>query len=300
MVANIDRNVGALLDHLKTRGLDQSTIVIFMTDNGPQQKRFNAGLRGLKGGVYEGGIRVPFFVRWPGRIAPGTVVDRLAAHIDVTPTLLEAAGAKTNAAMDGRSLLPLLTDPKAKATWSDRSVFIQWHRGDAPRAFENSAVCTQRFKLVDGKELYDLESDPAESQDIAAAQPNTVRQLRLSYEAWFKDVSGSHGYAPPRIVINGKSPVLLTRQDWRGPNANWNANGVGHWEVDVASPGPYEITLLFDPPAVPVALTSKWLGKHDLAAGQTRLDLKAVRLPAGPGRFQALVGDKGITYAWIH
>lgn len=142
MIRNVDDNVGKLLGHLKERGLEENTMVIFMTDNGPQQKRYNAGLRGLKGTTYEGGIRVPFFVRWPGKIEAGTVVDRLAAHIDVTPTLLEATGTKTVAKMDGRSLLPLVTDKKAKETWSDRTVFIQWHRGDEPRAFENSAVCT--------------------------------------------------------------------------------------------------------------------------------------------------------------
>jgi arylsulfatase A-like enzyme len=300
MIANVDTNVGKLLAHLKARNLERDTIVMYMSDNGPQQPRFNSGLRGLKTTVYEGGLRVPFFVRWPGRIAPGTVVDRLAAHIDVAPTVLEACGAKTNSKVDGRSLLPLLTDSKSKATWSDRSVFIQWHRGDAPRAFENSAVLTQRYKLVNGKELYDLETDPAESKDIAAEQPNTVRQLRLSYEAWFKDVSGMHQYAPPRMILNGKSGVLLTRQDWRGPKASWTAEGVGYWELDVQRKGPYDVTLLFDAPAQEAKLESNWLGSHELKAGQTRLDLKAVNLPMGPGRFEATAGGKGLKYAWFH
>lgn len=300
MISNVDSNVGKLLDHLKSRSLEQDTMVIFMTDNGPQQNRFNSGLRGLKGTPYEGGIRVPFFVRWPGKIQPGTVVDRLAAHIDVTPTLLEATGAKTTAKLDGRSLLPLVTDPAASKSWSDRTVFIQWHRGDAPRPFENSAVETQRYKLVNGKELYDIEKDPAESKDIAASEPNTVRQLRLSYEAWFKDVGGTHQYAPPRIHIGPGLNVLLTRQDWRGPKASWTADGIGYWEVDVKKPGPYEVTLLFDAPAGATKLESPWLGSHEIAAGQTRLDLPAVKLPPGPGRFEATVGGRGLTYAWIH
>jgi len=298
MVSNVDKNVGNLLEHLKSRGLDQNTIVVFMTDNGPQQPRFNSGLRGLKGSVYEGGIRVPFFVRWPGRIAPGTVVDRLAAHIDFAPTVLDACGVKTKSAVDGRSLMPLLTGQKTN--WSNRSLFIQWHRGDAPRAFENSAAMTQRYKLINGKELYDIEKDPAEAKDIAAEQPSVVRQLRISYESWFKDVSGTHGYAPPRMILNGKSPVLLTRQDWRGPNASWDAKGVGHWELDVVSKGPYNVTLLFEPQAQPSQLESNWLGKHRLEAGQRRLDLKGATLPAGPGRFEAVAGGKGLNYAWFH
>jgi len=300
MVSNVDQNVGKLVSHLKERNLERDTILIFMTDNGPQQKRFNAGLRGLKGTSYEGGIRVPLFVKWPGRIAAGTVVDRLSAHIDLTPTLLEAVGAETTAKLDGRSLMPLLTDAKAKETWSDRTVFIQWHRGDAPRPFENSAVLTQRMKLVNGKELYDLEADRVEAKDLAAADPNTVRQLRMSYEAWFKDVAGTHKYAPPKIVLNGKSPVLLTRQDWRGDSASWEATGIGHWELDVKAAGPYDVTLLFAPQNEATQLTAKWLGTHAIAAGQKRLDLKSVKLPLGPDRFEAKVGTKGLTYAYFH
>lgn len=298
MVANIDENVGKMLAHLKSRGLEQDTLVIFMTDNGAQQKRFNAGLRGLKGSVYEGGIRVPLLMKWPGKIKPGTVVDRVSAHIDLTPTMLEVTGAKTQAKLDGRSLLPLVTSTNAKETWSDRTLFLQWHRGDVPRAFENSAVLTQSYKLVDGKELYDLDADPGEAKNVAAAQPNVVRQLRLSYEAWFKDVS-AQGYAPPRIVMGKKWPTLLTRQDWRGPGANWEASGVGHWEVQVESAGPYDVTLLFVAPTEEVLLKASWIGQHKIAAGQKRLDLKGVKLPLGDGRFEAKVGDKGLTYAYF-
>ncbi len=298
MIANIDHNVAKLMAHLKQRNLEDNTILIFMSDNGPQQIRYNAGLRGLKGTTYEGGIRVPFFVRWPGKVEAGLKVDRLAAHIDFTPTVLDACGAATPANLDGRSLLPLLTDSKAKETWSDRTVYLQWHRGDAPRPYENSAVITQRWKLVNGKELYDLAADPAESKDLAATEANTVRQLRLSYDAWFQDV-GSQGYAPPRIQINRKSSTLLTRQDWRGPQATWDANGLGHWEVQVNEAGKYDVTLLFAAPNAPVELDATWLGKHPILAGQTKLELKGVNLPAGPARFEANVGGKGLQYAWI-
>ena len=299
MVRNIDDNVGRLLAHLKARNLERDTIVMFMTDNGPQQKRFNSGLRGLKGTPYEGGIRVPLLVRWPGRIAPGTIVDRLSAHIDVAPTVLEAVGAKSMSAMDGRSLWPLLTNPKAKATWSDRTMFLQWHRGDVPRAFENSAVLTQRYKLVNGKELYDLEMDLGEVKDLSQEQPDIVRQLRTSYEAWFQDVSSTRGYAPPRIVFDGKSSVLLTRQDWRGPQASWTPTGVGYWEVTVASAGPYDVTLLFDESDAKRTLKASWLGEHSIQAGQKRLELKAVKLPKGAARFEATVGEQGLKYAWF-
>lgn len=302
MVANIDENVGKLKQYLVERNLERDTMLIFMTDNGPQQRRFNAGMRQLKGSIYEGGVRVPFFVKWPAGIAAGTTVDRLAAHIDVTPTLLEAAGAKTVAKMDGRSLLPLARDPKAKETWSDRTIFLQWHRGDAPEKFRQSAVLTQRYKLANGKELYDLEKDPAEAKDIAAEEPSMVRQLRTSYEAWFEDV-GKQGYEPPKIVLTKRAPTLLTRQDWRGEGATWDAKGIGHWEVQAAYAGPYKVTVLFDAAQEARSLEMTWLGKHEIAAGQKKLVLEKVRLPIGVARFEAKLGMggevRGIQYAYF-
>lgn len=299
MLKNLDENLGKLLGRLRELKLEENTIVIFLTDNGPQRARFNAGLRAVKGTVYEGGIKVPLFVRWPARIAPGTIVDRLSAHIDLTPTLLEAAGVSTEAKMDGRSLLPLLTEAKAKESWSDRTVFLQWHRGDSPEAFNNAAVLTQRYKLVNGKELYDLSADPGETKDIAASEPSIVRQLRISYEAWFRDVSGARGYAPPRIAIGAKAATLLTRQDWRGPKATWTPTGLGYWEVEVSHAGPYDVTLLFDAPKEEAVLQATWLGEQKVAAGQSRLDLKGVRLPLGPARFEASVAGVGLRYAWF-
>jgi arylsulfatase A-like enzyme len=303
MVENIDQNVGKLLSFLKEKNLEQDTMVVFLTDNGPQQRRYNAGMRALKGSVYEGGTRVPCLVRWPAAVKAGTTVDRVAAHIDWTPTILEATGARTTAQLDGRSLLPLLRDPEASKTWSNRTLFLQWHRGDAPEKFKQAAVLTQRYKLVNGTELYDIEADPAEKTDIAARDPGVVRQLRDSYESWFADV-GKAGYAPPRIVISKIAPTLLTRQDWRGAEASWDTKGRGHWEVQTAFAGPYDVTLLF--PGGPEAgkLEATWLGSHAIAAGQTRLDLKAVKLPIQrEARFEATLtrggAALGIHYAYF-
>ncbi len=302
MVENIDSNIGRLKQYLAERKIDRDTMLIFMTDNGPQQRRYNAGMRQLKGSIYEGGIRVPFFVKWPAAIEAGAVVDRLAAHIDVTPTLLEAAGATTVAKMDGRSLLPLARDAKARDTWSDRTIFLQWHRGDKPEKFRQSAVLTQRYKLANGKELYDLDKDPAESKDIAAEEPSMVRQLRTSYEAWFEDV-GKQGYDPPKIVLTKRAPTLLTRQDWRGDGATWDKNGIGHWELQAAYAGPYKVTVLFDATPEPRTLDCTWLGQHQIAPGQTKLELATIKLPIGPARFEAKLKDaantRGINYAYF-
>ena len=133
MITNIDDNLGRLFQRLESLKLSGDTIVLFMTDNGPQQVRYNSGLRDRKGSVYEGGIRVPFFVRWPGRLQEGLKVDRIAAHIDVAPTLLELCGINRppGVSFDGASLQPLLLGETEN--WPDRTLYVQWHRGDEPR-----------------------------------------------------------------------------------------------------------------------------------------------------------------------
>ena len=278
MVSNIDQNVGRVMQRLGDLGLARDTILIFLTDNGPQQVRFNAGMRGLKGTVYEGGIRVPCFIRWPGVLKAGGKVDRLAAHIDMVPTLAEACGAPMPAGVkiDGRSLMPLMRDPMAQ--WQDRTMFFQWHRGDAPELYRSCAARDQRWKLVDGKELYDLVRDPSESTDVSKAQTEVVARLRRECEAWFRDVSSTRGYDPPRIRIGNprQDVTVLTRQDWRGPRAGWSADSAGQWEVLVEAAADYHIRVL------PSGGTIK-LNGGDVKPGN-------VRLPAGPGRLEASAG----------
>lgn len=242
MVENIDENVGRLLRRLAELGLERDTVVIFLTDNGPQQPRYNAGMRGLKGTVYEGGIRVPCFVRWPSRLTPREV-EPIGAHVDLLPTLLDMAGAPPpqGVRLDGVSLLPVLQGGPSPAP--DRAIFLQWHRGDAPEPWRDCCVVTQRYKLVNGRELYDLLEDPRETTDVAPAHPSVVAQLRRRYEGWFADVSATRGYDPPAIALGSReNPVVLTRQDWRGPAASWDEKGEGHWAVRCV-PGTYEITL---------------------------------------------------------
>ena len=301
MLTNLDENVGRILAKLKELDLERDTIVIFLTDNGPQQKRYNAGMRGLKGSVYEGGIRVPCFIRWPGVLKAGTKVDRLAAHIDLAPTLLDACGVPKprGVRFDGVSLMPLLRNPRAE--WPDRTLFFQWHRGDEPQAFRACAARNQRWKLVDGKELYDLETDPGETKDVAAAHPEIVARLRREYEAWFKDVSATRGYAPPRIFIgtDEENPVLLTRQDWRGPRASWDATGLGHWEVDVKRGGAYEVKLLLpkkeEERKAAFTFDGKVLLEFAIPAGADSTTVKLNRLPTGKGRIEVAVREGGST-----
>jgi arylsulfatase len=203
MIANIDDNVGALLDHLKEKDLERDTLVIFMNDNGGTAgvKLFNAGMRAQKGTPYRGGTRGACFCRWPGTIAPG---DRpqLAAHIDLFPTLAAIAGAAVPEAaakaFDGRSLVPVLED--ASAAWAERFLFTHVGRWAANQAvqskYANCSVRWKEFNLVNapGKAskkswaLYDLKADIAESKDLVAEKPEVVRTIEAAYDAWWTSV----------------------------------------------------------------------------------------------------------------
>lgn len=254
MIANIDANFARLM-----KAVDDNTLVIFLTDNGPDSARFNAGLRNRKGTVYEGGIRVPCYMRWPGHITQGRVQDLPIAHIDVTPTILDICKVKWNPYdMDGFSMRSHLTNVAGSIGRASRTLFFQWHRGDVPEKHRSFAVLAGYQKLVQANggswgnakwepkyELFDISKDPYEEKDLAAEKPEEVAKLKKEYEAWFDDVT-KKGFDPPRIIIGNEkeNPVRLSRQDWRGPKAGWNADSIGHWEVKFERAGKYAVKLL--------------------------------------------------------
>jgi arylsulfatase A-like enzyme len=258
MVENIDTNFGRLLKALDDAKVADNTLVIFLTDNGVGGVRWNAGLRARKGTVYEGGIRVPCYVRWPAKFKAGRAVEAPLAHIDITPALLAACGVATDNALDGRDFGPLLAGEGAG--WPDRTLFFQWHRGDEPEKFRAFAARGPRYKLVQAAgtqpgdkwqpkyELFDIRADPFEEKDLAAEKPEVVAGLKKEYEAWFADVTRK-GFAPPRVVVGSEkeNPVRLSRQDWRGPKAGWAADSEGHWEIKVERAGEYRVTVLAEP-----------------------------------------------------
>lgn len=154
MIERIDENLGRLLTALDNLRLAENTVVIFLGDNGLNGTRFNAGLRGAKGSVYEGGIRVPFFVRWPGKIPAGQRVAQMASHINVYPTILDLCGVTPPRALpiDGLSLRPLLEGTAAK--WPDRLIYTFNWRPNHPTAMYPGSVRSQRYSLIDGHQLF--------------------------------------------------------------------------------------------------------------------------------------------------
>jgi arylsulfatase len=195
MITNIDDNVGRLLGKLDECGLSRNTLLIFMTDNGHSMGHlYNAGMRSKKGSPYEGGTRVPAFFRWPGRTKAGVDIDRLAAHIDILPTLAQLCRGTIpeKVKLDGRSLVPLLKDPKAE--WPHRYLFVhrgRWDRGKVKDAkYSNCAVRSQRFRLVNNQELYDIENDPDEKSNVIDKYPALVAGMRKAYDKWWHEVLG--------------------------------------------------------------------------------------------------------------
>lgn len=200
MIENIDTNFGKLLAMLEERGVADNTIVIYLgSDNGGSPKAckiFNAGMRGSKSSPYQGGTRVPCFFRWPaGGIPAGTECDALTAHIDIFPTLAGVAGAtlseQVKQQVEGRSLLPLLKNPKAD--WPERTLVhhvARWGKGEPPEnsKYKECAIQNSRFTLVNNTELYDLKADPGETTNVIADHPDVVASLRATYDEWWKDV----------------------------------------------------------------------------------------------------------------
>ena len=190
MITHMDASVGRILDLLEELELSKNTLVIFASDNGvthlgPDQVDYDffesgAGLRGFKGSVFEGGLRVPMIARWPERIAAGTTTGHISAFQDVLPTLAELAGAKVPDGVDGVSFLPTLLGQTQLQVQHD---FLFW---DFPGYGGQLAIRMGRWKAVRRGlrknpeaplRLYDLEADPAEATDVSAAHPDIARRM---------------------------------------------------------------------------------------------------------------------------
>lgn len=201
MIENIDHNFGLLMSKLDEWKAWDNTLVIFMTDNGQAGRSgkingrkapiFTAGFKSGKGSPYEGGTHVPAFWYWKGKLAEGADITALTAHIDLYKTFCELAGAIIPGSVqeiDGRSLVPLLENPKAN--WEDRQLFVhkgRWEKGTDPNdsKFASCAVRTTRWRFVNNKELYDISADPYEKNDVAADHPEVIADLQEHYDAWW-------------------------------------------------------------------------------------------------------------------
>ena len=180
MCENIDWNVGRILEKLTETGLEDNTIVIFMNDNGPNSWRWNGGMKGRKGSTDEGGVRSPFFIRWPGHIGAGIEIDEIAAVIDLLPTLAETAGIdyQTIHPLDGISLKPLLLEEDPD--WEERLIFSYWNGRVSAR--------NQEFRLDHQGQLFNMIKDPGQLTDISTEEPEMISFMLSGVEKWKKEV----------------------------------------------------------------------------------------------------------------
>ncbi len=276
MIANIDENFGKLSRFLDERGLRENTILIFMTDNGSSgaaqldetghaARGYNAGMRGMKGSYYDGGHRVPFFIRWPGGgLTGGRDIGEMALDIDLLPTFMDLCGLPDPGCkpFDGTSIAPLLRGEVEALP--ERTHFLNILQSNEPPQKERGAVMTRRWRLVHGKELYDIKADPGQTRDVAADHPKVVQELQAALEAWWAEVSPTFDEVCAIVVgTDAENPAKLCSMDLMG-DVVWNQGAIaaahkaaGFWNVEVERAGRYRVSLRRWPEELTVQMDAK-------------------------------------------
>lgn len=333
MIANLDENVAALDAMLAQAGLRDNTILLYLTDNGGTGgiAVYNAGLRGAKTSLYEGGHRAACFLRWPGGgLRPAGDLDPLTQCQDILPTLRELCGltVPTEVRGDGTSLAPLLRG-QPQPELAARKLVVQYGGlvQSAPVAWD-SAVLWERWRLVQGTELYDLKADPGQQRDVAREHSDVVATLRRHYEQWWARVQPALAQVETvTIGSDRENPVRLSSMDWFAPKLVPCAQPFdirlvgrtevqegslplgrpapvlnGPWNVEVERDGAYEIRLYRWPPEADAPLAAglpAYQGVDgDFPAGLA-LPIAKARLKLGPLDLTKPVDadDRTVTFA---
>ncbi len=255
MIANIDENVAGLDRFLEEKGLKENTIFIFMTDNGTVKGDtvFNAGMRGKKTSEYDGGHRVPFFLRWPaGGYDEGRDIDALAHSTDLLPTLIDLCGLETapkGEAFTGHSLRPLLEGDEDAL--DDRKVVIQYK---AEFNKWRGAVLWKKWRLVNGSELHDVTADPGQTRNLYDQHPEVVQTIRAHYEQWVEDTEPIMNQTNfVSVGVPQEKITWLSSCNWTGSYAdNWgnlaSQKVPGYWSLQVEKGGNYRVSMyMFHP-----------------------------------------------------
>ena len=265
MITNIDDNFGKLRQTLKDLKVADNTILIFMTDNGTAAGEyynkktkvstgFNSGMRGHKGSQYEGGHRVPFFIHWKnGDLYKSTDINELTGVVDIMPTLAELCGIslpKDHLKIAGESIVPMLKNPE---TTNDRMLITDSQRIQSPKKWKSSAVMQNKWRLINGKELYNISNDKGQKNNVANKNPEKVAAMRAFYEAWWKEVSVDFDKEIYfKVGLEIENPIALTCHDIHADNGNqpWNQvairngdQGKGYWCLDIKVTGKYKVSL---------------------------------------------------------
>ncbi len=336
MITNIDENFASLRRTLQELGIEDDTILVFMTDNGTAAGvdldadgfpfegpgSYNAGMRGKKGYEYDGGHRVPFFLRYPtGGIDGGRDIDALTSYTDFMPTILGLCDVTvpSERTFHGLSLRPIL-DGHTQPELSDRITVADTQRVAYPVRWRKSSVMKGTWRLVNGAELYDVASDPSQRRDVSAVHPSLVAQLRRGYDAWWNLVSEQFERDTPIVLGRDEEPVKLTTHDLRNDSCSvaWNQGQVregmvcaGYWAVEVRQSGRYRIDLRRWPEETGYALIAgidgddvKWRrdciqSKHaSMYSGGVAVPIRWARLAIGGRAYHAepAAGDAACSF----
>jgi arylsulfatase A-like enzyme len=264
MISNVDDNFALLREKLKSLEIEDNTILIFMTDNGTaygnryargKSYGFNAGMKGNKNSEYDGGHRVPFFIRYPnGNLPKGKDVETMTAHIDILPSLIDLCNLKKepeHKPFDGLSFVPLLKGKESK--WKSRTLVVDSQRRRNIVKWRKSSVMEDNWRLVNGKELYDVSTDVGQRKNIANEHPEKVASLRTSYDNWwqsFIDEGSNERYA--YIQAGGKeNPLRISAHDMHTESTKAHSqvgalighNPLGIFKIEILEEGNYTISL---------------------------------------------------------
>ena len=255
MCENIDWNVGRIMKQLKNSDLLENTIVIYLSDNGPNGNRWNGEMKGRKGSTDEGGVRSPMIINWPGKIPQGKVIKEIASGIDLLPTLKSLTGIESQPkkALDGVSLQPLILEENP--LWKDRYIYNYW-RGKL-------SLRNQNYRLDHQGQLFDMVNDPNQTINIGELKPEVLADLSKAKEKWLKEVLVELPVNDNRPFYIGHPSLHTTQLPARDANAsgdikrsnrfpnctyftNWiNLEDTISWEAEVAKDGDFEITVYY-------------------------------------------------------
>ncbi len=254
MCENIDWNVGRVLEKLDELGIAENTIVLYFSDNGPNSYRWNDGMKGRKGAIDEGGVRVPFLARWPGHIPAGGNVREIAGAIDLLPTLADMAGIEPvgKKTLDGISIKSLLLGEKED--WPER-MLISIKRGRNGNPAEVS-VRTQQYRLDSNACLYDMKADPGQRADVSQQFPELTRKLKKVAADFSREMVPKLQASKARPFHVGYGPITTLpardanyagniQRSNRAPNNSFFTNWTSRedritWDVNVGAAGSYQ------------------------------------------------------------
>lgn len=255
MVENIDYNVGRIMAKLRKLYLEDDTIVIYLSDNGPNSFRWNGGMRGKKGDTDEGGVRTPFYIQWKDSLPEGKTITQIASALDILPTLSKLVGVSpiTAKPIDGKDLTPLLFDENPE--WEDRLIYNHWNG--------KTSLRTQKYRLDAEDQLYNIQNDRGQKTDISARYPRLRDSLVRAKTDWLSEVKPRAAQTDIRPFSLGDPSYLYTQLPARDgiphgtiersnqfPNdsffTNWSsANDSITWDVEVLANGKFDVKLYY-------------------------------------------------------